>query len=149
MHVQVHHGLPAVLVAIDDEPEPGVRDLLRLRDRGGRAQEPAGERLVGGFDIDDRRDVLPRNHEDVRRRLRVDVAEGDDLVVRKDGSCGDFPGDDAAEEAIHGLARRRLRRTTWRRTLGSVWRGPRRTIPALLGTWVARRTASPTAAIAA
>ena len=46
-------------------------------------------------------DVLAGNHEEVRRRLGVDVKESDALVVLVDGLGGDGSIDDLAEGAIH------------------------------------------------
>ena len=45
-------------------------------------------------------DVLARHEEDVGRRPRGDVADGDDEVVVVDRRRRDLPGDDPAEEAV-------------------------------------------------
>ena len=85
-------------------------------DVGGHGEQVAEERAVGLGEVERGGDVLPRHEEDVRRRARGDVVDGDEQVVLVDASRGDLPGDDAAEEAVavrHG-----------RPPFGARWRGP-------------------------
>ena len=65
-------------------------------------------------EIVERRDVRARNDQHVRRRLRIDVVEGDGDVVLEHFLRRDLAGDDAAEEAPvicgHGaIVRQRVR----------------------------------------
>lgn len=41
-----------------------------------------------------------RNHENVRRRLRIDVAKGNQVLVFCNQFCWNFPGYDLAKNAI-------------------------------------------------
>ncbi|MNY53708.1 hypothetical protein D3C86_1894880 [compost metagenome] len=60
-------------------------------------------------EVRDRGDVLLRDHEDVDRRLGVDVAEGDGVIVLVDDLRRDLAGDDLAEETIGHLRHSLLR----------------------------------------
>src|SRR5579871_3997238 len=74
-------------------------------------QQPAPHRVLRGCQLRRRRDVLARDDEDVHRRLRVDVAERDDVVVLVHLGRGQVAGGDRAEEAVaHGCSR--VARTT-------------------------------------
>src|SRR3990170_3738371 len=71
-----------------------------VRDALDDAEEPDQQAGVGigqGMGIGD---VAARDDEHVRRRLRVDVAEGDDLVILVDPVGRDLARHDAAEEAV-------------------------------------------------
>ncbi len=49
----------------------------------------------------ERADVLSGNHQDVDRRLRINVAERKTLIVLIDGLGGKSAFDDSAEQACH------------------------------------------------
>ena len=51
-------------------------------------------------EVEDGRDVLFGNHEDVSRRLGIDVLDGDASLVLMHLGRGDRPFDDLAEQAI-------------------------------------------------
>ena len=112
--MDVEHRLSGRLAMVHDyaialgiEPQvPG--DLRRAHDRH---TDDSGLLLI---EIIECRDVLTRNDQHVRWRLRVDVVERDDKVVLKDFLRGDLAGGDAAEEATiicgHGaIVRQRAR----------------------------------------
>mgnify|MGYP006162790083 CR=1 FL=1 len=60
-----------------------------------RSQFHAPEDWLAGV-----RDVATGHDEDVRGRLRIDVLEGDDVVVFVDLRAGNLSGDDAAEQTV-------------------------------------------------
>src|SRR6476660_1237895 len=72
-------------------------DPLRSGNLRGGEHEPAHHRGIRR--LVERSDVLLRDHEDVRRRLRIDVAEGDRVLVLADDLRRDLPAHDAAEQA--------------------------------------------------
>src|ERR1700730_10937525 len=74
MRVHVPHGLPAVLAGGEDDPVPGGPAATR----GGQG------RHVG--------EMLPGHHQDVRRRLGVDVTEGDGPLPVQHYRGRDLPG---------------------------------------------------------
>ena len=43
-----------------------------------------------------------RDHQKVHRRGRADVVEGYDLIIFIKLARGDVPGDDLAEQTVHG-----------------------------------------------
>ena len=49
-------------------------------------------------------DVLPGNDQEVHRRLRIDILEGDRQIVLIQALRGDLPGSDLAEQTLHGGA---------------------------------------------
>ena len=100
VHVQVIHHLPAVLVAVDDEPEAVFGDAFGFREsRATMNMWPSvrssssltsltvGNRLVG-------------NDQHVHRRLRADVAERGDAVVLVDDGGRNLAGDDLLESMV-------------------------------------------------
>jgi len=74
----------------------------------GRAHQLGEDVGVVLTDLRERGDVLLRDQQDVRRRLRLDVAEPQDRVGLVHDVGRDLPDDDLAEEAvgIEGVAHR-------------------------------------------
>ena len=72
---------------------------------GGR--EHAGEHLgVAGLEDGGVVDVPTRHHQDVHGRLGVEVAEGHGVLGAVHDLGGDLARDDAAEQAVRGVAHR-------------------------------------------
>jgi hypothetical protein len=95
--VQVVHHLPAVIVAVDDEPETVFGDAFGPGDVTSHDEHVAQGALVLVGHVVDRGDRLVRNDEHVHRRLRTDVAEGRDPVVLVHDGGRDFTRDDLFE----------------------------------------------------
>jgi len=97
--MQVEDGLPRLGADVRHHPvpvaQPGIiRDAAHGREQRGEDWSV----LVGeGVRV---RDVAPRDDEDVRRRARVDVPEGDDVIVLEHAVGRDLSRDDLAEEAV-------------------------------------------------
>ena len=98
MHVK--HGLARVPVGVEDRPESARRDAPLARDGGRTPHNFSNNRIVAGAEIVERGDVLFRNHEHVRRPLRVDVVEREHTIVLVDDRRRDLMFDDLAEEAV-------------------------------------------------
>lgn len=102
MVVDVEDGLLAVLAGVGDHAEAAFVDAEFA---GGRLdalvdfQEGLGVVLVEAEHV---LDVFFRDDEGVGRGDRVDVVEGEDVVVFVDFFRGDFACDDFAENAVHG-----------------------------------------------
>ena len=98
--MEVHDGLAGVDALVGDDAETvlqtlGLGDLLDGVSYGAHG--------LGGYVVGDVAVVLLRDHERVDRRLRVEVVEGDDLVVLIDNGRGDLVVGNFAENAItHG-----------------------------------------------
>src|SRR5688500_7476330 len=98
MHVNVKYALSSVRVRVDHRAIPAVADTLLLRDFGGKYRHsPHNVRIA---ELVERRHVLSGDDEHVRRRLRIDVAEGDTVVGLRDDLRRDLVADDATEKAV-------------------------------------------------
>lgn len=86
------------------------------------------EQFVIGRGVRKRYQVLARDDQEVNRRLRVDVFEGDGAFIFVDDLAGRLAGDNAAEEA--GLHNKRSRGIA---TNNSSWRRPFRGPMPLIG----------------
>src|SRR5213592_3017036 len=105
VHVDVVDDLPALRAAVHSEPVAALGEARRFAQRL-RGEEAAAQHLgVGHLHRHDRRDVAPRNDQEVHRRLRIDVAERDDRVVLVLDVRGALACDDAAKNAVrHGAS---------------------------------------------
>lgn len=99
--VDVEHRLPCRGTGVEDEAELTV-GLLR-GDLLGEVHEASEELGVGTGELRDVGVVLPGHHEHVHGRLRVDVPEGDGVLVLSHDVGRQVARDDPAEEAVaHG-----------------------------------------------
>ena len=92
-------GLAAVGSGIHDKPVALVEILLSGDLRCGGEQVPEQLCILGGC-VRERSKVLLGNDQDVDRRLRVDVGEGNDLLVLEETGDRDRSRGDLAEKAI-------------------------------------------------
>lgn len=100
VHVHMPDGLPAVLAGVEDEPVPGVVDALGHGDLARRADKLGKQPVTGRGELTHVREVVPRDYQDVGRRLGVDVTEGDDTLPLQHYRGGDLSGSDPAEQAV-------------------------------------------------
>src|SRR5881628_1332690 len=102
VHVNVVDDLPPLGTAVHSEPVAALGEARRFAQRL-RGEEAATQRLgVARLHRHDRRNVAPRDDQEVHRRLRIDVAERDDLVFDIRGTLA---GDDATEHTVrHGAS---------------------------------------------
>src|ERR1700681_4473567 len=106
VEVEMGDGVRRVLSHVEHEPVPPRRDPFRLGHLSGR-HEDVGELFgVAGPEHSGVVDVPARYHQDVHRRLRIDVAKGHGVLGTEHDVGGDRTGDDAAEEAVSGSAHR-------------------------------------------
>lgn len=95
--MQVRDALAGVRADVGDHPvAPGGLAALAGDARGGRGHR-SGQLGVG---LRERWDVPLRDDEDVERRDRASVAEGEHRTVLVDDLRGQLPPDDLAEEAL-------------------------------------------------
>ena len=93
---------PACVPTLKTVRQPSHQPLV-LGDLPGHDVQVADQRGVVVVEDVERRDVLSRHDEHMRRRLRVDIAEGDGAVVLLDQLRWDLAVDDLAEQAVaHG-----------------------------------------------
>src|SRR5690242_1198580 len=91
--------LPGVRAVVDHQPI-AVAQALAARDLRRREQHPAEQQSVLRLRRPDPRDGLARYDQDVRRRLRLDVAKTDAVLVLVYQGGWDLPVDDAFEERL-------------------------------------------------
>ena len=97
--MEVVDGLAAVVAGVDDQAVAvgeavGAGEVCRY---GGEMAEEGG---VFFRDVGERGEVLFGDDEEVGGGLRVDVGEGEGVVVFVEALGGDGAGDDLAEEAV-------------------------------------------------
>ena len=100
MDVEVVDGLAAVGAGVDDEAV-AVGEVLGAGDFADGVEEMAEERFVILRRMGMRGEVVLGDDEDVGGSLRVEVREGESLLVFVDAGGGDFSRDDLAEETAH------------------------------------------------
>jgi hypothetical protein len=99
MNVEMKHGLTGAGADVED----GAVSLLEVAlagDLGGGEVAAADDFGVGGLGFFESGKMFFGDDQDVSGGLRVDVFEGEDVVVLVDFVGGDFAAEDAAEEAI-------------------------------------------------
>ena len=102
--MQMRHGFAGVGAVVEDEAIAAGFQAKFFRDLRSFEQQMAEDLMVFRFRFAEARDRLFGDQENVRRCLRVDVAEGDDLVVFIDNVRRDFAGDDFFKKCFaHGL----------------------------------------------
>ena len=90
--------LAAVTSGVEDDPVTAAGDAFSDRDLVGMryhlGQQPVpGRGKLGHVSV-----MSTGDNQHVNRRLRVNVAEGDDPVILKDDVCRNFTRDDALED---------------------------------------------------
>jgi len=100
VNVEMVDSLAAVRAGVDDQAV-AVGEVLGAGDFHGCGEEMAehGGVLRRGMGVGG--EVLLGDEQDMDRRLRIDVREGEDVVILIEALGGDGTGCDFAEEAIH------------------------------------------------
>src|ERR1700687_5074144 len=81
MEVDVVNNLAALGPRIAREAASKLAIASALRQKARHANTMPHDGLVAGLELRDRLDVSLRNDQQVHRRLRIEVLEGEDLVV--------------------------------------------------------------------
>ena len=98
--MEVEHRLPAVLAVVRDQAITGALQTFTAGEVPGDEEEPAEQRGIVHVGVPHGPDVAPRDQQDVHGGLRVDVPEGDDVVVLVDDVRRDLSSGDLAEQAV-------------------------------------------------
>ena len=98
--MNVEDGLTGVGVAVEDRAEATVAMSMFGGNRGAAPDHLADEAVVFCRQLVEAGDVPARDHEDVHRRLWIDVLEGDHAVVLVDQRRRDLAAHDLAEKAV-------------------------------------------------
>ena len=100
MQVKVVDGLAAVGAGVDDDAETVVEMLLLCNFRCS-VEQLAEEFGFAGRGVREGAEVLFGDDQNMHGGLRIDVREGEHVVVLKEARDGDCAGGDFAEEAVH------------------------------------------------
>jgi DNA polymerase III subunit delta len=101
--MQVIHLLPAVAVAIDDEPVTSLGNAELAGKVTRHDKHAPDQRPVGVADVVGCGDGLVGDDEDMHGRPGLNVPEGRDFLVAVDNIGRQLPGDDAFKQGWHGL----------------------------------------------
>jgi hypothetical protein len=114
VQVDVKYRLSGISVRVEDRPKPTGCEPAVLRDGGPATDQLAEDLIVLDANLVQRGDMSFRNHQDVRRRLWVDVVERQHTLIFVDDRRGDLVVGNPAKEAIsHRLVSRLKRRDQW------------------------------------
>lgn len=104
MDVEMVNHLTSLLANIHDQTVAALGNTLLLGNLPGSEQEFAGQAFINLRQVSDGWNVLPGNDQEVSWRLRVDVAEGDDIRILVDDRGRYLTLGDPAEQAVgHGV----------------------------------------------
>lgn len=101
--MEVRHSLPAVGPGIDHKPVPALHQSEALSDLDPQAHDRSKDGLssfavrLGGAPK-----MVNRDHEDVNRRLRIEVTKCEGAVGAAKYRSGNLAGRDLTEDAGHG-----------------------------------------------
>lgn len=93
------YTLSAALTDVHDGSPPAF-ESLGVGDPTGGEEQTAQGLAVPGLEVVERDDVLPRDQENMRRGLRLDVTKRDDVFGFENDVGGNITRRDATEEAI-------------------------------------------------
>lgn len=93
------HCLPGIRTVVEDRAISGG-DAAFGRDLRGDEVQVADHRLVACSGFGERSEMLARDNQDVRGRLRIQILERHGLFVLMDKARRNLPGDDFTEDAI-------------------------------------------------
>ena len=94
-------GLACARACVDDGAIAALGKSLLVSDAGGDAQKVAERRLITLRSFVQRFYVLTRDDQNMRGRLRVDVANSYGAVIRVDNICGNLARNHSTKETIH------------------------------------------------
>jgi hypothetical protein len=98
----MRHGFAAIGAVVDHEPKSGFTQPFLFGHELRHAEEMSQQRLVAEFRGGDTLNFLFGDDEQMYRRLRMDIVEGQAAVILKGDSGGNFAGDDLGENRAHG-----------------------------------------------
>lgn len=94
MHVQVKDFLPAIMIAVDNEPIAALCYSLLLGDFPRRQEQPSRHALIFFNEVVDGGNLFVGDDENVYGGYRVDIAESRNQIVLVDNSRRQLTADD-------------------------------------------------------
>ena len=98
--MNVIDGLAGVRPLVEDHSIASIRHPLLTGDLACGGEDSPEEMVI--VELSDRIDVPARQDQEMNRRLRVEIGEGDDVVIAVEGfeiRIGDQPAKDAGSQA--------------------------------------------------
>ena len=99
MHMQMFHRLPSIRPGIHNQPIPTPQPLLPRNLHGSRHQ-PTQQRLIPRLRLRQRPDMPLRNHQNMHRRLRMNIRKRHHLLILIQARHRNRTGGDLAKKAI-------------------------------------------------
>jgi hypothetical protein len=99
--VEVGDGLAAVRAVVNHHAESALRETEAGGDLRGGEKEMAEDGLIPGFRLADAGDGFVGHNQDVKRRLRGNIAEGEAMLVAVNHIGGDLPVADFLKNRLH------------------------------------------------
>src|SRR5208282_5525621 len=100
VEVEVKDGLPGACALVGDDPVAFAVPKTRPQFGSDCEELHRDLRLALGDEIAQMGRVARRNHQEMGRRLRIEVVERDDVLIAELLGCGNLPAHDLAENAI-------------------------------------------------
>ena len=97
MNMEMKNRLATIGIRIHDHPIAFVRDARFVRDIAREGEQAAEQVRI--LRIVERADMCRRDDEEMRRRLRIQVAEGKHVVFALDDGRGNFTRGNPAKQA--------------------------------------------------
>jgi len=101
--MKVRHGLPAILPYVGDHAVAGLAHSDLFGNTGGSNEELSGDLGIARIQSVHGPDMAFRNDENVSRRLRVQIREGNQFIGLMHDMGGEFPSGDPAEDTVPWL----------------------------------------------
>lgn len=98
--MQMRDGLAGVGTVVDDEPVTAALQAEPFGHSGGLKEQVAEDLMILRAGFGQTRDGFLGNDQHMRRCLRSNIAEGDDLVVFEDNVGRNFAGDDFFKQSF-------------------------------------------------
>lgn len=123
--MKVRNTLSAIRPGVGHQPKAAVGDALLRSQTRRRDPDAMHQPGVGLGDLAQGRQVMPRDDQEMDGSLRVDILNGNEVIVLIDPLGGNLAGDDPAKETVGHFG---TLRTVTLRTVRSSFRFP----PALI-----------------
>jgi hypothetical protein len=100
MKMNVINRLPTITVAVDHQAIASLSEILLSGQLRRHEHHFAHQLAILWLQIIQRGDMPAGHHQQMRRRLRIDVAQGYDVLVLKHFFTGNCAGDNLTKNAI-------------------------------------------------
>jgi hypothetical protein len=100
MEMEMEDRLPRITVAVEHRPIPALIEPILPGEIAGDSEQGPDQGIVLRTEVVKRGDVPARHDQQVERRLRIQILEGDDRTVVVNAFSGNQTRCDLAEQAV-------------------------------------------------